>query len=1549
MRIQYFNRDKGTYTQTLPETCDGVLELPFVDEDGRYTRLLDAVGDREKWTIHAKPNCQIRPVLMDGDTFSFASATTHAVLTNGFACQVITGSGSVFFAVVTDTSVHNEVFLVPLPLDRSVSIGFSSGCDIRSSFPVVGDVHVLLRRTLQGLQVSPTDTGETFVNRMIFPAGSSTMLTVGDVVDVYGIRIVCMGEFAVVYPNAETVRISATLGPYSSRSGSILSDARHDEISNDLIFNRSPRIYMKHETTKFNIDAPPGPERQEEQPLALSIGSSAMMGMSSIMMATMTLQTAMQTNAPITSVLPSIFMSSGMFVGSLVMPVINRKYQDKQHAKKEKNRRDKYIAYLNDTIGKIREAGAQQRQLLEETYPTVDHLGQYVYERNEHLWERMLNHEDFLDLRLGRARIDTDMEINDPGDHFSLDDDVIRDAFDRFRKMDHKIDDAPFMLQLRKIKVLGVFGEHDLRTRYVSSLLMQICIQHSYRELKVVIICPETGADDWEYTRWLPHCWNDEQSFRYWACTQDDIRQLSIVLQNQCFATRVTRQEEETIHTVIVIADKHLSESCRSLVNAMSNLNGYPVSIIAMAETPAELPKECHSVISLKDTGSTLFGDINRLEQAVSLSYDPMLSDQQLRDLAIKLRHTHLAGEEAEGVLPDVLTFFDMMRCGNVTQMNASVRWQTSNPVKSLAAPLGMNRDGSLLQLDIHQNAHGPHGLIAGTTGSGKSELIIAYLLSMAVCYDPLEVGFVLIDYKGGGMSDTLKALPHVVGVIDNLGGRQSIHRAMVSITNELKRRQRIFKEVGEELGIKNLDIHGYQKLYRSGKVDEPLQHLVIVSDEFAELKQQEPDFMDDLVSAARIGRSLGVHLILATQKPAGVVNDQILSNTRFRLCMKVQDRSDSVSMINKPDAAMLTKTGRFYLQVGMDEVFLLGQSAWSGAPTVDKPYYSQETDNSIELLDNLGSTVVKATPPALVNRSEGDEKQVDTIVRYLAETAKAENKVPRQIWLPLLSDERTLEELEARYEPSYDRWKLDPVVGEVDDPVKQSQYPLQLDLTAGNAAIMGNAGSGQEEMVENIIVSLGRHHAPTDVHIYVLDFSMETTRAMLSMPHVGDVMGAGEDEKITNFMRWLEEECARRRMLIANYGGSLEMIRKDGKQSLPNILVIIENMAAFTESYESFEDTIYTLVRDASNFGIYFVITAANTRAVRSKILQAFRQYYCLQMSEEMEYVNLLGKSDGVTPMKRKGSGIYAADGQVLEFQVALTFLESEQNRADALRWLSREIAEQWPDQRQGATRVKVLPEIVSIADLTPDAAAIQLRKIPVGISKTRLEPVCWDVASNPIHLSLFREPPEFPFFECLANMLCARENRSIYMLDAGGILRPEFPAKYKLMRTDDELRDAVNELFSLIVSRWNANKRAQSEKTTVHFEDTVIFISGIVKLTETLKAFAGQAADSKDPLYQIDVKLDELLSRCGNNLGIHVILVGRPAEISQCSIRNWYANIVRSSGLWIGGGITNQMVLSQQVSMREVLPEGAYGYVVRNETAHCVKFLEAQGTVDG
>lgn len=203
----------------------------------------------------------------------------------------------------------------------------------------------------------------------------------------------------------------------------------------------------------------------------------------------------------------------------------------------------------------------------------------------------------------------------------------------------------------------------------------------------------------------------------------------------------------------------------------------------------------------------------------------------------------------------------------------------------------------------MHEKSYGPHGLVAGTTGSGKSELLQSLLLGLAVNYHPHEIAFVLIDYKGGGMANAFTGLPHLVGTITNLGGNQ-INRALASIKSELMRRQRLFSEAG----VTSID--SYIVLYRNKEVRLPLPHLIIVVDEFAELKSDQPEFMKELVSAARVGRSLGIHLILATQKPSGVVDDQIWSNSRFKLCLKVQTPSDSNEMLKRPEAAEIKEKG---------------------------------------------------------------------------------------------------------------------------------------------------------------------------------------------------------------------------------------------------------------------------------------------------------------------------------------------------------------------------------------------------------------------------------------------------------------------------------------------------------------------------------------------------------------------------------------------------------------------------------------------------------------
>src|SRR5699024_489069 len=247
--------------------------------------------------------------------------------------------------------------------------------------------------------------------------------------------------------------------------------------------------------------------------------------------------------------------------------------------------------------------------------------------------------------------------------------------------------------------------------------------------------------------------------------------------------------------------------------------------------------------------------------------------------------------------IPESVTFVEMYGIEKVEEFSLAQRWSQNETYKSMAVPLGLRGKDDIVALNLHEKAHGPHGLVAGTTGSGKSEIIQSYILSLAVNFHPHEVAFLLIDYKGGGMANLFKHLPHLLGTITNLDKAQSL-RALASIKAELQKRQRLFGECDVN------HINQYQKLYKEGKVEEPMPHLFLISDEFAELKAEQPDFMKELVSTARIGRSLGIHLILATQKPTGVVDDQIWSNSKFKLALKVQNESDSKEILKTPDAA---------------------------------------------------------------------------------------------------------------------------------------------------------------------------------------------------------------------------------------------------------------------------------------------------------------------------------------------------------------------------------------------------------------------------------------------------------------------------------------------------------------------------------------------------------------------------------------------------------------------------------------------------------------------
>ncbi len=888
------------------------------------------------------------------------------------------------------------------------------------------------------------------------------------------------------------------------------------------------------------------------------------------------------------------------------------------------------------------------------------------------LWERRRDNPDYLCLRLGTADLPSEVVMEDPA------------APEHRREITWTAPDVPVTVALPERGVLGIAGRGGLPRVLACWLIAQAATLHSPRDLAIYILTDSSGESAWQWVRWLPHCRPSEgQNTTVLLGSDDESRARRIgELINQVAARAATRANPTGMNPlgdspdVLVVMDG--ARRLRSAPGMISILRDGPalgIHSICLDHDTRYLPEECQAVAEETRTGlclvemhTEIVRDVRPDLVSTALPADPHAVVTAGRAaawcarLARALAPVRDVGGDDEATIPSAARLLDVIGLEPPTAATVAARWLVCP--RSTTFPVGLSFDGPFA-LDLRRD--GPHGLIAGTTGSGKSELLQSIVASLAVVNRPDEMTFVLIDYKGGSAFADCVRLPHTVGMVTDLD-THLVTRALESLSAELRRRERILADAGAK------DIEDYALLATTGTrrtpaspPSTPLPRLLLVIDEFASLARELPAFVTGLVNIAQRGRSLGIHLLLATQRPGGVVSPEIRANTNLRIALRVTDASESSDVINAPDAARISPSapGRAYVRLAHASLvpFQAGRiggrrpAAASASAAVGAAVGASAAGvrGNIATLgagprkDDLEQPwVTELTWPALgqpppapprLRTSSNEITDLKVLVEAIREAATTLRVAPQHSpWLPPLPERLTLATLLESVSVRSNALPAVPI-GLSDHCDRQAQLPYTLDIeNGGHLLFAGSPRSGRSTALRTLAGSIATTISSADVHLYALDCGNSALAPLASLPHTGAVVSRDAPERVQQLLTRIITEIVERQEIFAarGYADLAEQRSTDHDHPLPYLILLIDRFEGFLASFEEVDggalvDMLTRLLREGPSVGLRIVMTG-DRRSASGRFSTAIENRFVLRMADRSDYA-MMGLAAGAVP----------------------------------------------------------------------------------------------------------------------------------------------------------------------------------------------------------------------------------------------------------------------------------------------------------------------------
>ncbi|WP_280458244.1 type VII secretion protein EccCa [Nocardia carnea] len=1085
---------------------------------------------------------------------------------------------------------------------------------------------------------------------------------------------------------------------------------------------------------------------------------------------------------------PFMMMFPMMMIMSMVGMMAGYRGGGGKRAVELNEERKDYFRYLDQIRKEVRRTGGKQLESLGWSHPEPADLLSLVGTRR--MWERRPNDPDFGHVRvgLGSHRLATKLARPETGPLEDLEP-VSTVALRRFVRTHSVVHRLPTAVSLRAFPAINIGGDAAEARTLVRSMLMELAAFHGPDHLAVAIVCSDPDAAVWAWAKWLPHLQHPVQrdgmgSVRMMYQSLGELETaLSAELLERGRFMRNPQPTQGRLHLVVVIDDGYVSGNERLV--AESGLDSVTVVDLTAPEGGLAARRGLQLVCSHGEVSAKSAAGVERFATADSVSTAE--AEAFSRALArYRLATAAQIVSLGEGTTADP-GLMALLNISDAAQIDPARVWRPRTARERLRVPIGITPDGTPVEIDIKESAEngmGPHGLCIGATGSGKSEFLRTLVLSLVTTHSPDALNLVLVDFKGGATFLGLDPLPHVAAVITNLEDELSlVDRMKDALAGEMNRRQELLRSAGNYANVND-----YEKARAAGVPLDPLPALFVVVDEFSELLSQKPDFAELFVMIGRLGRSLHVHLLLASQRLEENKLRGLESHLSYRIGLRTFSANESRAVLGITDAYHLPSVpGSGYLKSDASDPLRFNASYVSGpyeapqgtatedggpvarqrpglftaAPVEVPETVDAEDTGPAESAAPINPLLELPPPPSQPAAAAPDGEGVpDSLLDVVVKRLTGHGRPAHEVWLPPLDESPTVDMLLPDPDwrsPMNRHGQLWMPIGVIDKPYEQRRDVLTINLAGaqGNVAVVGGPQSGKSTTLRAIIMATAATHTPEQVQVYCLDFGGGSMAGLVGTPHVGSVAGRLDGDRVrrtiaelTSLMRLREERFAeqgiesmaeyRRRKFAALQQGIADPFPED---AFGDIFLVIDGWAAIREEFESLEPQINAIAGQGLSFGIHLLIGASRWAEIRPVVKDQIGTRIELRLGDPTD--SEMGRRVAhQVPVGRPGRGLTADH---LHMLIALPRLDSDSDPASLAEGVSRartELAQLYPNRR--APQVRMLPLKFERAELLEQARARGIEsnatRVVVGLGESELQPLVMDFNAEP-HFMAFAD----------------------------------------------------------------------------------------------------------------------------------------------------------------------------------------------------------------